>query len=432
MKGQGGTKGTSKLPPSFIRAAASTLAWPAKARPQLGQSSRSGADHAEGGFRPRAGTSLSDSAYVPRFPASSHTRLPGQVDEPEDHPQGAPVTPVTPVTPKTPTSSFPARQKPLSAAKPAGTVVRCQSEPNFRAETPSTSAASSEALLLQAGLQLETPEKFSSSQGSTAVAGRSLVARAKSTTESAKCCMFFDWDDTLFPSSFVHQVVMPCLPRNHDFGIGTIKPDTPFYKELTSIARSVEEVLRAARKLGSVGIITLAKRPWVSQIAAGFLPGLNLPALLHELQIPVLYARECLPESACRMGTPAVFVRAKKDAMRKCVKQMFGMQSASVKNFVSIGDAEIELYAVQQLVSSLASTRQPSSSAPFLCKTVKLIVQPSIAQLQKQLDTLIPALGAVVSHEADLGLDMMSLASHAGLPDAEDLPEDVYTSSSVH
>ncbi|CAE7211371.1 Ift81 [Symbiodinium natans] len=190
-------------------------------------------------------------------------------------------------------------------------------------------------------------------------------------TSQARSCIFFDWDDTLCPTSFLQQVVLPCLPQIPGQELPRIRKENPFYEELAATAKLIEEVLRAAKKLASVAIITLARRPWLNDVSEACLPGLNLPSLLTELQIPVLYAREHVPMAVANMGSPGAYIRAKRDAMRSCVKQLFG-NTANVKGFISIGDSEIEHCALQQLVGSIGASsmmQTPASGMPH-CKIV--------------------------------------------------------------
>jgi len=71
--------------------------------------------------------------------------------------------------------------------------------------------------------------------------------------------------------------------------------DSEFYQTFARHARMVEFVLRSARQIGHVAIVTLAQCPWVLTSADRFLPNLDLSALLQELQIDVYYAREYVP-----------------------------------------------------------------------------------------------------------------------------------------
>mmetsp|Transcript_62012 Transcript_62012/g.145461 ORF Transcript_62012/g.145461 Transcript_62012/m.145461 type:complete len:422 (+) Transcript_62012:90-1355(+) len=229
-------------------------------------------------------------------------------------------------------------------------------------------------------------------------------------TGQARSCIFFDWDDTLCPTSFLQQVVLPCLPHVAGQELPQIRKENPFYEELSGIAKLIEEVLRSAKKLASVAIITLARRPWLNDVAEACLPGLNLPSLLTELQIPVLYAREHVPMAVANQGSPGAYIRAKRDAMRSCVKQLFG-NTANVKGFISIGDSEIEHCALQQLVGSIGANsmmQTPASGMPH-CKIVRFSLQPTIPQLQQQVSQLRSSLCDLVSHQGNLNVEISSL-----------------------
>mmetsp|Transcript_3778 Transcript_3778/g.8814 ORF Transcript_3778/g.8814 Transcript_3778/m.8814 type:complete len:412 (-) Transcript_3778:40-1275(-) len=226
----------------------------------------------------------------------------------------------------------------------------------------------------------------------------------------ARSCIFFDWDDTLCPTSFLQQVVFPSLPRLPGDELPRIRPENPFYDELVAIGKVIEEILRAAKKLASVAIVTLARRPWLNDVADACLPGLNLSSLLHELQIPVLYAREHVPLSVANTGSPGAYIRAKRDAMRSCVKQLFG-NTANVRGFISIGDSEIEHCALQQLVGSIGGSsmmQTPASGHPF-CKIVRFSLQPTIPQLQQQINQLASSLCSLVSHQGSLNVEIANL-----------------------
>lgn len=110
----------------------------------------------------------------------------------------------------------------------------------------------------------------------------------KSSDADAGAVMIFDWDDTLFPTSYLfnnfpeRQLGSPVLNLK----------DLPCYDELVAHAKLVSFVLRAARSVARVAIVTLAMRPWVHTSAERFLPGLDLPSLLQELGVTVHYATE--------------------------------------------------------------------------------------------------------------------------------------------
>ncbi|CAJ1389983.1 unnamed protein product [Effrenium voratum] len=228
---------------------------------------------------------------------------------------------------------------------------------------------------------------------------------------AAHSCIFFDWDDTLCPTSFLQQVVMPCLQRLPGEDMPRIRPESPFFHDLSSIAKLVESILRSARKLSSVAIVTLARRPWLDEVSQACLPGLNLSKLLAELQIPVFYAREHVPLAVANLASPGAFIRAKRDAMRSCVKQIFG-NTENVRSFMSIGDADIEHSALQQLVGSIGVSsmmQSPALGLPY-CKLVRFSLQPSIPELQTQLTNLLATLRGLTSHHGNINVESNALS----------------------
>eukprot|EP00435_Cladocopium_sp_Y103_P059506 s1586_g21.t1 len=97
-------------------------------------------------------------------------------------------------------------------------------------------------------------------------------------------------------------------------------------------AVAVSDILRCACVCGRVAIVTLAQHPWVLNSAAKYLPGLasrDLPGLLEELDIPVIYARQYLK--------------------RYVLRKLYGRE-APWMNVLSIGDSTVERTAIMELM----------------------------------------------------------------------------------
>eukprot|EP00425_Heterocapsa_triquetra_P005921 CAMPEP_0195160652 /NCGR_PEP_ID=MMETSP0448-20130528/186773_1 /TAXON_ID=66468 /ORGANISM="Heterocapsa triquestra, Strain CCMP 448" /LENGTH=355 /DNA_ID=CAMNT_0040199453 /DNA_START=67 /DNA_END=1135 /DNA_ORIENTATION=+ len=222
-----------------------------------------------------------------------------------------------------------------------------------------------------------------------------------------KSVVIFDWDDTLFPTWYITDVVWPCIGKE-----ASVPVDSPFWDGLSAHAQAVKTVLTAARKCARVAIITLAQRPWVNTSAEICLPGLDLQDLLEELDIPVLYAREHVsPTSAIRVdGIDGVScnIIAKRNAMVKCLK-MFGGQHGKVSNVISVGDSLVEKHACKEVAWS---------KNDLLCKTVKLLVDPPLPHLTSELQVLSGWLCQMLLHEEDFDISLESLS------DGEDAPEE--------
>ncbi|CAK0840920.1 unnamed protein product, partial [Prorocentrum cordatum] len=96
---------------------------------------------------------------------------------------------------------------------------------------------------------------------------RGAQARRSSQDEFAsprQTIIILDWDDTLFPTSYVRDRQSPDRIR------------------LARAAAAAEQLLRRAAALGEVRIVTLAKAPWVSMSCEHFFPGARGRACIQD------------------------------------------------------------------------------------------------------------------------------------------------------
>ncbi|CAE8673297.1 unnamed protein product [Polarella glacialis] len=106
--------------------------------------------------------------------------------------------------------------------------------------------------------------------------------------------IIFDWDDTLLPTTFILQTVLMSLPEKDRAGV--IPEESPYKAALAAHAHLVGFILRAARRVARVAIVSNSLSPWVSASAARYLPGLDVESLLQELDVPIYYSRRHLPD----------------------------------------------------------------------------------------------------------------------------------------
>lgn len=169
--------------------------------------------------------------------------------------------------------------------------------------------------------------------------------------------------------------------------------DFPCYSALQKHASLVEKILRACKAIASrVAIVTLSDRPWVFESSDQYLPGLNIAGLLRELQIPVYYAGEHtqsqLPKVAgLEHGDPHVVLKLNAMAEFLQLKNSPGSitHGDNVFNVISVGDSSCEKEAAQAALRVASDLRDQDC----LCKTVKLMSDPSLKQLTTQLETLL-------------------------------------------
>jgi len=201
--------------------------------------------------------------------------------------------------------------------------------------------------------------------------------------------IMFDWDDTLLPTTYLKEVVMPNLKKADSDG--PIPEGTVYHQALEAHAEIIKMVLQRASAVGRVAIVTLATRWWISASAERYLPGLDLEALLEECGITVYHADRYDTFAKAKSwfwGDPGT--HAKKKEMQKCVKALYGKKGADVKwNVISIGDAEHEKKALKELMGGKDA----------FCKTIKLKNSPTLNELSYALSLLLPQIGELVKED---------------------------------
>jgi len=188
--------------------------------------------------------------------------------------------------------------------------------------------------------------------------------------------IIFDWDDTLFPTSWM---------RSSACSQGAASG------QLEDHARLVERTLRAAHEVAKVAIVTLAKRGWITNMAREFLPGLDIGALFVELDVDVFYARE---EDCPGAFAAKQWEKLKRSAMRRVLLD-FSKRNGGCCSALSIGDDTIERDALKGLIAE-RRTFSEFLEQP-LCKTLKLMDRPTLSELSDELRRLSPLLGSLSS-----------------------------------
>lgn len=209
--------------------------------------------------------------------------------------------------------------------------------------------------------------------------------------------IIFDWDDTLLPTSFFKE--MPVA--SPDF-VGQPLHSLPFYQSLMEHADLVQQILRAASAIAHISIVTLSARPWVLMSSETYLPGLDMEALMQELDIPVFYATEHLDFLDVSKNPDACLATiSKRNAMtdnlrRNCASNALSGPRLSV---LSIGDSLVEQQALKDCCLGWGGLK-PIVQRPF-CKTVKLIDKPSLQTLSGELRYLLSGLQSMASRDDD-------------------------------
>jgi len=217
----------------------------------------------------------------------------------------------------------------------------------------------------------------------------------------------FDWDDTLCPTWWITRVMAAGL-AHVDLGqrmvsdpkLATVlkaqkdlsDPNSKFRTELRAHALAVEALMRTARTLGHVSIVTLGSESWF-KYSAVFFCGLDIPALLTELDIQVYFAT--VPQHVPQGMN--IRVAAKRVVMAQALMDTYGRDTIRWSAF-SIGDQPEESEALRLCCKECPHHRKLRP----LCKTLTVPAEPLLEDLTENLSRLTGALPRLISHDRDV------------------------------
>lgn len=212
--------------------------------------------------------------------------------------------------------------------------------------------------------------------------------------------IIFDWDDTLCPTWFIKHVKLEGVPAERTVA-QALQPDVAAkFMEMHSTEMAVHtqavcELLREARKVARVCIVTLGNKSWIDASIVQYMKGQGLQELLTELDIEIINAPE-VPKSSIGKPVEMQSVARKNIAF---VKSIAKLCPAGVRcNVMSIGDSQNERIALKQVMSQ-------ASHADDLCKTVKLPGCPLLSELTLNVRKLLPLLSVMVAHPESFDFD---------------------------
>ena len=136
--------------------------------------------------------------------------------------------------------------------------------------------------------ELHTPGPFSRRASTTidyketkriaTYAGPELTARDST-------ALFIDWDDALFPSTWVQMMQLRYKKAGQPFDLQSMRK----MKEMQELSSEIKAFLLAASKVGHVFLVTAAAHGFVRKCCRIFFP--ELRKVLDDLQVTIIYAR---------------------------------------------------------------------------------------------------------------------------------------------
>lgn len=199
-----------------------------------------------------------------------------------------------------------------------------------------------------------------------------------SDNDSDRVLLLFDWDDTIFPTSWL------CAEKLLENGAAVSAEQRT---ELQRVSESAASLLRTATELGKVVIVTNAQQGWVEMSSEKYLP--SLVPLLEDLD--VVSARSNHEDETC--SDPSEW---------KC--KAFEMEidlccwsPGQRRDVISIGDSMHEHRALQRSTQHVPNCHG---------KTVKFLSKPSVKRLVQQHDVLRKRIRQVVLQDGSADLEI--------------------------
>lgn len=242
--------------------------------------------------------------------------------------------------------------------------------------------------------------------------------------EPGQTLIFFDWDDTLFPTSALFERWN--LPKRAGRWPRVLPP--ALERELQPWRDAVYQYLSVAAGLSDrCVIITNATSPWVESCISHFAPLLK-PLLERSSALRVVYAGDVFRSRGDTLENidAGALTKAKLAAMQQEAEAFYSRYPAQTwKNVLSLGDMRYEREAVHQL----ATQRLSSHRERLRTKALLLPTKPSLSEITLRLRFSRLLLPAYIHFDGCFDLDLRSaadplqeIANALGIPQLGALP----------
>ena len=195
--------------------------------------------------------------------------------------------------------------------------------------------------------------------------------------------MIFDYDDTLFPTSFLSQ---------NGYKLDGPDASAEIQAILDEYSTIVEKTLMEAKQHGQIVIVTNAETGWITLTAQKFMP--RLGQLLESY--PMISARSTYEP----LGILNPY-QWKLRAFESVINEHYSSSPSVIigRNILSFGDSTHERDAVHHVCKNPITT-----SVTMYPKSVKFMERPDVPQLTRQHHLIRESLEKIVYHVGPLDL----------------------------
>lgn len=191
----------------------------------------------------------------------------------------------------------------------------------------------------------------------------------------------FDWDDTVLPSSWVQS-------QGLRLDAGLLSGDQ--VAQLAEVSNAVTRTLCAAKRHGTVVLVTNAERGWIELSCQKFLPTV-CPTLEN---VRIVSARTSYEGPSCATPLDWKLNAFDREINGHFTRAVMGDKSRR-KNVFSLGDSVHEREALLRAAAPASNCRS---------KSLKFVERPSVAQLCKQHELIAGSFEQMVHHDGNLDL----------------------------
>jgi hypothetical protein len=198
-----------------------------------------------------------------------------------------------------------------------------------------------------------------------------------------------DWDDTLFPTTWVNSNKINMTNSN------SINDYKLYFLELD---KTVSNFLESFNKIGDIYIVTNANIKWIKSC-------LNVLNLTREIivnnNIRIVSARDSYSQSG---NSPTEWkIKTFQDILEDIIKKiLLNLKPNTCLNIVSLGDAQYEYIALINLDSyfktnKLIKNSPDSSNINYLLKSIKFIEKPEFDYVIDQLQVILKNKNSIIN-----------------------------------
>lgn len=239
--------------------------------------------------------------------------------------------------------------------------------------------------------------------------------------DKAQTLLIFDWDDTLFPTTYVRDDLDLSWNKPLKDQSLTWAEKAEVGKKLDQCAAHVVELLKSACSFGKVVLVTLARAPWVSESCKNFY--VSVGRLINQLKVPIVYAQEGIQVdyNKSQMTSDEEIERfwsaVKGKAIARECRQFYSQyEGQSWKNVISIGDSDFERLGTQSAMEDYMKERGIEQDGQLVdvgghmykvrTKTFKMVDEPTIEELTVEVEMLKAWLPLMVKLDSSFDVNL--------------------------